>query len=201
MPSIQPLRPLPLLLLVACIPADPETSHDTDPTATSTTTPVDPALDSTAAPFDPACIDDYHGNQDAQTALELQLDTTTTTRIVLGDGTATTPSERGRDQLVVCDGATSDVFVLHTECPGYLGIELRRLEGDVPDLYLYDAPPDSLGPPSEHTEGSWYGFFLEPIHRKVDPGPHVIEVRHSGGAPERYELAVSVLPRSPCPPP
>jgi hypothetical protein len=181
---------------------EPAASRGSDGTATSAAPPPTDSgvADSTGAPLDPACIDDYHGNQLHQTALDLALDTTDTAFIVLGDGFVASPLELGSDELVVCDAAVSDFFVLQAQCPGYLAIEARKLEGSVPDLYLYDDSFEQSGQPIAQAVGDWSGFFLKPLQRQVDAGSHVIEVRHSGGGPERYSLTVILLPDSPCPP-
>lgn len=194
-----------LVTLATCTSDDGTTGRATDGTTASgdppPASPTDSAVDSTGAPLDPACIDDYHGNQDPQAALDLVLETTDTAVIVLGDGLAADPPELGTDQLVVCEAAPSDFFVLEAQCPGFLGIEARTLGGGVPELLLYEGTILPGDQPVEQAVGDWYGFFLKPLQWEVDPGSYVIEVRHSGGGSQPYSLAVALLPDSPCPPP
>lgn len=189
-------RLLMLPLVAACRGGDahpdgePTTSDDV---ASADVTPTNESLgaDSTAAPPEPSCVDDYHGNQDALAALDLGLDTSTSAVVVLGDGLIGSPAELGADQLIVCDASPSDFFTVEALLPGYLAVEARRLEGGVPDLVLYAG-----GQPVEQINGDWYGFFLKPLQRKIDANTYVMEVRHPGGAPVRYSLAVMVLPTS-----
>jgi hypothetical protein len=166
-----------------------------DPSAADSTPTDFVVADPTGASLDPACIDDYHGNQARRAALELPFDTTDAASVVLGDGFVAGAAELGGDALVVCAAAASDFFRLRAQCPGYLAIEVRTLEGGVPELLLYD----DTGRPIEQVVGDWSGFFLKPLQRTIEAGTHVIEVRHSGGGAERYSLAVIVLPDSPCP--
>jgi hypothetical protein len=192
-----------LLTLASCPEGhDPAGGPGSSGTTTGATTlPSDaPVGDSSGGAADAACVDDYHGNQAHTHALDLALDTTDTAFIALGDGLATQPPELGSDELVVCSTAPSDFFALSTACPGYLSMEARALDGGVPELLLYDASIAQGGPPIEQALGDWYGFFLKPIQRHLDGGSHVIEVRHAGGAPQRYGLTVAWLPASPCPP-
>lgn len=195
---------LVLLLLASCPHDDEETAPGTEGTTaivtTSTPTTDAPVADSTGAPLPPTCIDDYLDNHDLQSALDLSLDTTVTTRIVLGDGFAAHPPEAGADELVVCDAAPSDFFQFHAECPSFVSLELRALDGTAPDLLLYDESFPHDGPALEHIAGVWNGFFLKPLHRDIAAGSHAIEVRHPGGGPRRYDLTLSVYPRSGCAP-
>jgi hypothetical protein len=174
-----------------------------DATAGAATTLADgPVADSTGDPADSACIDDYHGNQSHAAAVDLALDTTDNAVIVLGDGLALNPPEAGSDELVVCSETSSDFFVLSTECPGYLAVEARELEGGgVPDLLLHDGSIAPGSPPLGQALGTWNGFFLKPLQRGLDSGSYVIEVRlRSGLDLQRYSLTVAWLPDSPCPP-
>lgn len=192
-----------LVVLVGCGQGqDPTAKSGTDGSTTSTEAPPAdaPPADSTAGGLDPACIDDYHGNQAHAAALDLLLDTTDTAFIALGDGIAAEPPELGSDQLVVCNTAPSDFFTLTAECPGYLAIEARSLEGGVTELLLYDDSFAQSGEPVDGALGDWSGFFLKPVQRQLGEGTHVIEVRHGGGAPQRYGLTVVWLPQTPCPP-
>lgn len=190
---------LPLVLL-ACAPDD--AGDTTAATATSTTdaTTLDPpqpdpqGLDSTGGAPEAGCIDDYHGNQTSLTALPLGLDTTDDAVVSLGDGYAATPTELGSDALAVCASTPADFFVLQAECASYLSIEVRALEGDVPELLLHD----HAGQLVEQSFGDWYDFFLKPVHRHVEAGTHVIEVQHAGGGAQRYSLTVILLPGVTC---
>lgn len=190
------MKRLPLLLLLAACPAG-----DADPSDTPATSGDAPVADATSnarssdgadaagdSP-EPSCMDDYQGNQNALAALALGLDTSNTASAILGDGLVGSPFELGEDQLVVCEAAPSDFFSIEAVLPGYLVVEVRRLEGGVPDLVLHQD-----GAEVEHVDGAWYEFFLKPLQREVDAGTYVIEVRHPGGAPARYSLAVAVLP-------
>jgi hypothetical protein len=191
-----------LLVLASCHgDRDPSSSHGSTSTTTSaSTSPVDvPEADSSGGPPDSACVDDYHGNQAHETALDLVLDTTDTAIIVLGDGLVAAPAEVGGDELAVCSAYPSDFFAFTAQCPGYLSIEARMFEGDVPELLLYDESITQGDPPLEQALGAWYDFFLKPIQRGLDDGTYVIEVRHSGAGPQRYSLTVTWLPETPCP--
>jgi hypothetical protein len=159
-----------------------------------------PVADSSGGPPDTACLDDYHGNQSHETALDLALDTTDTAFVVLGDALAANPPELGDDELAVCSAAPSDFFTFMAECPGYLSVEARELDNGVPELLLYDPSIAQGGPPLEQALGTWFGFFLEPIQRPLDEGSFVIEVRLRRGLDrQRYSLTVAWLPESPCP--
>lgn len=176
----------------------PGSSGTTTGAAPSTTDA--PAADSSGGAPDSACGDDYHGNQIHDTALDLALDTTNTAVIILGDGLAAEPPETGNDELSVCSEAPSDFFAFTTQCPGYLAIEARELASGVPELLLYDGSIAQGGPPLEQALGTWHGFFLKPIQRRLDEGSYVIEVRlRSGLDLQRYSLTVAWLPESPCP--
>jgi hypothetical protein len=173
-----------------------------DTTAGAATSLTDgPIADSSGDPANSACIDDYHGNQSHDAAVDLALDTTDTAVIVLGDGLGLNPPEAGSDELVVCSETSSDFFVLSTECPGYLAVEARELEdGGVPELLLHDGSVAPGGPPLGQALGTWNGFFLKPLQRGLDSGSYIIEVRlRSGLDLQRYSLTVAWLPDSPCP--
>lgn len=193
-----------LFVLVSCVPDGQATgasggSHGTDTTTTSISPVSDSSVaDSTGAHIDPACIDDYHGNQHRPAALELALDTSDTAVLVLGDGSAAIPPESGNDELVVCASHPSDFFVMQTQCPAHLAIEARALEGKTPELLLYDGALPLDAEPIAQVMGTWDDFFLKPLHRALDAGSYIIEVRHSGGVPQRYSLTVTVLPDSTC---
>lgn len=191
-----------LLALTSCHgDRDPTSSPASTDTTTSTATALTdaPTADSSGGPPDSACVDDYQGNQAHETALDLALVTTDTAVIALGDGLVTTPPEVGDDELAVCDAYPSDFFVFTAECPGYLSIEARTLEGGVPELLLYDESITQGSPPLEQALGAWYDFFLKPIQRGLDDGSYVIEVRRGGGD-SRYSLTVTWLPESSCRP-
>jgi hypothetical protein len=168
-------------------------------TGAATSTADAPVADSSGGAPGSACIDDYHGNQSHEAALDLVLDTTDTAVVVLGDGLAADPPEVGDDELAVCDAAPSDFFTFTAQCPGYLSVEARDLAGGVPELLLYDESIAQGDPPLEQALGDWYGFFLKPIQRRLDDDSYVIEVRHVGGASQRYSLAVAWLPETLCP--
>lgn len=171
-----------------------------DTTLNAATSSADaPVADSSGGRPDSACIDDYQGNLSHETALDLALDTTDTAVVALGDGFVSDLPEAGGDELAVCSEAPSDFFAFASECPGYLSLEARELEGGVPELLLYDESIAQGSPPLEQALGDWYGFFLKPIQRRLDGGSYVIEVRHPGGDPQRYSLTVAWLPESPCP--
>lgn len=180
---------------------DPTSNSASSGTAAEATTLAtdEPVADSSGGPPNSACIDDYHGNQAHESALDLALDTTDTAVIVLGDGSVTKPAEVGDDELAVCSAAPSDFFTFTTQCPGYLSVEARELEGGVPELLLYDESIAQGGQPLEQALGDWYGFFLKPIQRGLDDGSYFVQVRHGGGGSERYSLTVAWLPESPCP--
>lgn len=194
---------------MACLPVLASCHGDRDPTgspaSTDTTTSTStslgdaPAAESSGDSPGSACVDDYHGNQGHETALDLALDTTDTAIIALGDGLVAAPAEVGDDALAVCDAYPSDFFALTAQCPGYLSIEARTLEGRVPELLLYDESIAQGGTPLEQALGAWYDFFLKPIQRGLDDGTYVIEVRRGGGD-SRYSLTVTWLPESPCAP-
>jgi hypothetical protein len=159
-----------------------------------------PVADSTGGLLDPSCIDDYQGNQAHDAALELALDTRADALVALGDGFVADPPELGNDALVVCSTAPADFFAFEAQCPGYLSIEARTLEGGIPELLLHDDSLPQGAAPLEQAWGDWYGFFLKPIQRRLDEGAYAIEVRHAGGGPQRYGLTVAWLPETPCPP-
>lgn len=198
-----------LLVATVCLAAITSCREDPDPTSspgssgtaaeTATLATDTPAADSSGGPSDSACIDDYHGNQAHESALDLALDTTDTAVIVLGDGSATKPAEVGDDELAVCDSAPSDFFTFTAQCPGYLSVEARALEGGVPELLLHDESIAQGSQPLEQALGDWNGFFLKPIQRELAGGAYFVEVRHGGGGPQRYSLTVAWLPDSPCP--
>jgi hypothetical protein len=193
-------------LLVPAITSCPEPGEPSGSSASSgMATEADPppadgaedsAADSTGASLDPACLDDYHGNQAHASAIELALEGTRATTMVLGDGIVADLPEVGSDELVVCSEVPTDFFALTAACPGYVSIEARELEGEVPDLLLYDSvQQDAL--PVERVLGNWYGFFLKPIQRRLDGDAVLLEVRHAGGGPQRYSLTVTWLPEDP----
>jgi hypothetical protein len=82
-----------------------------------------------------------------------------------------------------------------------LAVEARELEdGGVPELVLHDGSVAPGSPPLGQALGTWYGFFLKPLLRRLDSGSYVIEVRlRSGLDLQRYSLTVAWLPESPCP--
>lgn len=191
-----------LLALASCHgDRDPTSSPASTDTTTSSATSLTnaSAAESSGGPPDSACVDDYHGNQAHETALDLALVTTDTAIIALGDGLVAAPAEVGDDELAVCDAYPSDFFAFTAECPGYLSIEARTLEGGVPELLLYDESITPGDPPLEQALGAWYDFFLKPIQRGLDDGSYVMEVRRGGGD-SRYSLTVTWLPESPCAP-
>lgn len=174
-----------LVLLVGCPGDDGTMPNDRATTggAAGATTTTSGTLDHGSAGADePLCIDAYHGNQDASAAALLEL------------GTAA--ADISVDSLVVCNSSPSDFFALAAECGGYLSIEARRIEREeryMPDLVLYED-----GQPIEAIMGVWNSFYLKPLQLHVGAGPHVLEVRHSGGKAQRYSLAVVLLPDSAC---
>lgn len=178
-------------------------------TSVSTSTDTGGQVDTTSAPTNP-CEDDYHGNNTPQTALDLELDTTNTATVTLGDEFVGGPPETGSDQLFVCD-TQSDFFWFDADCASYVGIEVRRIDRPDPnnpgeviagvgpaDLYLYDSSSIATFEPIDFSEGVWLGFFLRPIHSKVDAGMHVIEVRPTEAGPMEYSLTVTVFPTNEC---
>lgn len=189
-----------VLLTIGCTGGSggdgPGETGETDATAGTTTTPAATpgaaSLDSTGAPLDP-CADDYDGHHELASAFPLGLSTTATARAVFGDGVLLgVGNEQGTDHLVACPGAP-DFFAVEIACPGYLGVDLRRLgEGEL-DLHLY-----ADGVELEAVVGTWSGFFLEPLHRWVEPRTYAIEVRHADGFGSPYSLDVVVLPTQPC---
>jgi hypothetical protein len=192
-----------LLMLGSCRddrePTNSPASSDT--TAGTVTSLADaPVADSTGDSADSGCIDDYHGNQSQAAALDLALDTTDNAVIVLGDGMASNLPELGGDELALCSAAPSDFFTFTAQCPGYLSVEARELDNGVPELLFYDSSIAPGSPPLDQALGTWYGFFLKPIQRRLDSGSYVIEVRlRSGLDLQLYGLTVAWLPESPCP--
>lgn len=140
---------------------------------------------------DADCPDHYVGHEQATNPWPLEV---LPIQAILGDGVAATAAEPAGDRLAVCSAAPSDFFALQTQCPGYLVVELRRLGALVPDLVLYDG----TGQPVKELMGTWERFVLKPLHRHVEAGSHVLEVRHSGGDPQAYSLTVLLLPDSMC---
>jgi hypothetical protein len=160
--------------------------------ATGSATNPATSLDSTGAPGDP-CSDDYDGNHDIAAAFALGLETTDTARATFGDQTIIgLGNEQGEDRLVVCPG-TPDFFSIVPVCAGYLGVDLRRLDGGTLDLFLY-----TEGTEIGRAVGTWYGFYLKPLHRPVDPQGYTIEVRHASGGAQPYSLDVYLLATAPC---
>jgi hypothetical protein len=172
------------VLLTACPGDDAAPARGTtagSSSGTSTGQPYEPGgADSTGDAEE--CADAYPGNHDAATATPIALGTDSSD-VALGD-------------LVVCSTAPSDFYALLTECAGYLSVEIRRLEREepyMPDLVLYDDDQ-----PVEELMGVWRRAWLKPLQRHVDPGTHVLEVRHSGGDAQRYSLTAVLLPDSTC---
>ena len=145
------------------------------------------------------CEDDYHGNNAPFDMLDLDLDTTETVSIVLGDGVVGTSAEQGGDELVVC-GSESDFFTYELACDSYVSVEVRKLEGSEgpPELFLYDSSSYDANPmnppPIESSEGDFAAFFLRPIQQKLSAGPHAIEVRPVVAGKRAYTLTVTVFP-------
>jgi hypothetical protein len=207
MPTIATrLASIPLLFLcLAACPPDDTGGSGTGGTATSDRDAAgddqgpwfDTMFDTT--PSDPPdrpgpCTDDYDGNQDPASAHPLAIDTTHTVQTILGDHLVSRDgTERGQDRLVACP-EHPDFFSIEPACAGYLGVDLRRLDGGPLDLRLY-----ADGQLLEHALGTWHGFFLKPLHRRIQARPHTIEVRHAGGAPSPYSLEVYFLPAPSCP--
>lgn len=169
------------------------TGITTTTNATTATTSPATSADETGSPSDP-CDDDYDGNHDVSSPHVLALDTTDTARAVLGDqAIGGVGNEQGGDRLVVCP-ERPDFFAVDPACAGYMGIDVRRLDGGEVDLYLY-----AEGVEVDRAVGTWNGFFLKPLHRPVDPQRYTIEVRHADGGEQPYSLEVYVLPTAPCP--
>lgn len=93
---------------------------------------------------------------------------------------------------MVCPN-TPDFFSIQPVCAGYLGVDLRRLDEGALDLYLY-----AEGTEVARVAGTWNGFYLEPLHRPVDPQTYAIEVRHASGGAQPYSLDVYLLATAPC---
>ena len=179
------MRPALLcVLLIACSADDSAPTGSTtsgSSSGTSADQPREPGgADSTGNADE--CDDPYQDNHDPGTATPIGLGADASD-VALGD-------------LVVCSAAPSDFFALQAACAGYLSVELRRLEREdpsMPDLVLYDG-----GQPVEQLMGVWRRFWLKPLQRHVGAGTHVLEVRHSGGGPQRYDLVTVLLPDSTC---
>lgn len=185
---------LTALLATACVDGDSTPSNDPTDGATATgpgpaNGTADGSTSSTPPPLD--CPDDYPGHEHAGSPLPVEA---SRSPVVLGDGTVVVPAELGGDHLAVCSAAPSDFFVLQAPCPGYLAVELRPIDGPVPDLVLYDG----TGQPLESILGAWDAGFLKPLQRHADAGDHVLEVRHSGNEAQAYGLTVFMLPDSTC---
>lgn len=194
---------LGVLSLVGCpggggggsIPSDGTTSAAStlDGAPGGAVTDGEPGLDSTGSPIDP-CVDDYEGNHSLPSAFALGLESTDMVRGTFGDGVILgAGNQQGQDHLVVCPGLP-DFFSLEVACAGFVGIVVRRAgDGDV-ELHLYDADGLELDGAVE----AWNGFIIQPIHRFVEAGEHIIEARHGGGGAQEYGLDVYVLPMQPC---
>lgn len=147
------------------------------------------------------CEDDYHGNNSLTSILDLNMDTTTTTSIVLGDGVVSSGVEQGGDSLVVCPNE-GDYFSFDLACDSYVSVEVRRIDGGEfeapPELYLYEvATIDLSNPePTDSSEGQFEkaDLFLRPVQQKLNAGEHVVRVRPFVEYKRAYSLTVTVLP-------
>lgn len=171
-----------------------------DTPATQTTAATDPggvtgdgdvAADTTGGG---GCLDSYELHATPQTALPLNLDTSDTAMIVLGDGFVAAPVEIGADELRVCATSPSDYFTITLQCPSFVAVEVRRLGGGAaPDLDLYGDKGLLRA-----LQGTWHGFFLKPYEALLQPGDYMIGVTQAGFEVQDYTLTVAVLPRTGC---
>jgi hypothetical protein len=176
------------LVLIAC-PTEGGGGVSTTGTGTGSTSTAGTTSEATSGATTgggSACSDDFDGNQSLAMAADLAIGLDSTSQQTYGDD----------EVLIACEGET-DFFVVETECSGFLGVELIRVDSGSPDGTVDLAVYDDTTLVEEHV-GTYAQFFLKPNHRRVEAGEHPVEVRHASGPDQDYQLRITFLPEGTC---